>query len=486
MYCQRIADSCSCEFDVHRYSSRKTDASHFSAVRTALVLSLVGVFALLANSAPAQSYNEIASTWFLNPVTSNWTCSIAPGLPPVKSGTGAGACMAASPIDYGFAGVKMVPVTKLINGSLVNRTYFYTQIWGEVAGPGSECGGDTIGLFETGTDHDSLRGSGLIYRGTVRPCDGQYYGISSAFKDPNTGYIDVVSGVTNVNVQNDFGKRIVYGASVPNGSGDNGETFPSTWPLLVRVDNNSLPTISVTDMIVAPHPHMANVWFGFMSFFPYSPYYFATTPVMINWNNSTFSYLTAPNTWTTIPVGGSISVMPYSQIFTRATNLVYVPGNARWELWVDGMPGNEIPPRSGVPPCGFPAKPSPTADYNWNLGNSQGQLATGASASFYIVNSVASSYFATTGPYPLHSYGPNGVQDYGTPTSDDIRPNPSDYSMAFGIPSRADLPDGTWALYTGSLDAVICNYQMLVSNSSTMYNDAWSGSGILFTRVVNQ
>jgi hypothetical protein len=99
---------------------------------------------------------------------------------------------------------------------------------------------------------------------------------------------------------------------------------------------------------------------------------------------------------------------------------------------------------------------------------------------------VASSYFATTGPYPLHSYGPNGVQDYGTPTSDDIRPNPSDYSMAFGIPSRADLPDGTWALYTGSLDAVICNYQMLVSNSSTMYNDAWSGSGILFTRVVNQ
>ena len=81
MHCQRIADSCLCGFVAHR-RSRKSDASHFLAVRTAIIFSLVSAFALLANSASAQSYNEIASTWFLNPVTSNWTCSIAPGLPP--------------------------------------------------------------------------------------------------------------------------------------------------------------------------------------------------------------------------------------------------------------------------------------------------------------------------------------------------------------------------------------------------------------------
>ena len=79
MHCQRIADPFLYGFSVLRWSLKKADVSHFLAVRTAIILTLVGAFALLANSASAQSYNEIASTWFLNPITSNWTCSIAAG-----------------------------------------------------------------------------------------------------------------------------------------------------------------------------------------------------------------------------------------------------------------------------------------------------------------------------------------------------------------------------------------------------------------------
>src|SRR5689334_22617637 len=42
------------------------------------------------------AYNEYAGTWLLNPVTSNWTCSVFPNLPALING-----CTTANPAEYG-------------------------------------------------------------------------------------------------------------------------------------------------------------------------------------------------------------------------------------------------------------------------------------------------------------------------------------------------------------------------------------------------
>lgn len=418
-------------------------------------LSTVRVFAQTA-------YNEYAGTWLLNPITSNWTCSVFPNLPALVNG-----CTTTNPGEYGYAYVKPLPVTKFINGASVNKMYFYTEVFGGTHGAGSECVGDNIGLFETPYNHDGVRGSGVIYRGTVRPCDGQYYGLNSAFKDNTLGAIYLTAGVVNVNDPNDNFKRIVFGSSPHNSNEDNGIYF--SWSLLVRTN---LSNLLLTDVRLAPNPAQAYTWWGFMSFIDKnSPYYFITSPVIVNVLEQIFQYKTGPNTWVSIPIGGTISQTPYYQILRRSMDFSFVRG--RWELWVDGTTAQELPPRGGVPPCGFPAHPAPTTTYNNNLTN-DASLKTGGATSFYIV----SSDFSTTGPWPLYSYGPNNVQDYGTPTSDDIRANPSDYGDDFDFPSRIDLPDGTWGFYTGSSNATVCNYSLASWNF-------WSGSGIFMTRLVD-
>lgn len=448
--------------------------------RFSLVSIATNVVSLLLVALPAigqSNYNEIASIWLLNPVTSNWTCQVDPQLPPVKSGTGPGACYATQPSQYGFAYVRSVPVVKSVNGALVNKMYFYTEMFGESAGPGSECFGDSIVLFETPYTHDGVRGSGVIYRGTVRPCDQQFYAVGSAFKDPSSDIIYVTAGLdTETEAAANVHHKIVYASSKPSGGADDGIHF-SNWSTLIAVDTTSLPNLNITELQVAIHPQRANNWFGFMSFFPSTASFFGTTPVLIDWNTNTFQYLTGPTTWTSVPIGGLISQMPYPTIPTRANNLTYVASHARWELWVEGLPSGEGVKRSGVPPCGFPANPQPTATYNRNM-SSDGGLDNGSAISFYVVTPVVSTFFSPTGPFALLSDGPNGVQDYGSPGSDDIRPNPADYSVAFDFPNRTDLPDGTWGLYTGSLDATICNNVLGPS-------DPWSGSGILFTRLEN-
>jgi hypothetical protein len=273
--------------------------------------------------------------------------------------------------------------------------------------------------------------------------------------------------VVNVNDPNDNFKRIVLGSSPRNSNEDNGIYF--NWSLLVKTN---LSNLLLTDVRLAPNPAQSYTWWGFMSFIDKnSPYYFITSPVIVNVLEQLFQYKTGPSTWVSIPIGETISQAPYYQILRRSMDFSYVRG--RWELWVDGTTTQELPPRSGVPPCGFPTKPAPTATYTNNL-NSDTDLKSGGATSFYIVNSD----FSTTGPWPLYSYGPNNVQDYGTPGSDDIRANPSDYTADFDFPSRIDLPDVTWGFYTGSLNATICNYSLASWN-------LWSGSGISMTRLVD-
>jgi len=423
-------------------------------LKPALAFFLLASLPLFAET----SQNEIATSWLIDPVAQNWTCSPDPNLPPVPN------CYAVNPKQYAFVGVEAVPVQKLVNGVLTSRMYFYTESWGPIAGASSECAGDNISLFETPYTHAGVRGSGVIYRGTVRPCnDGHHWAVHSAFKDDSLNGIFITAGRAP---DGSTFKELMVGKSFKHSSEDDGIVF--TWSQLVTT---ALPGLDILNTEVRPHPTQPKVWWGFFTFDNHNDAsFFAMVPMKIDWNNNTFQYKTGPSTWTSIPIGGAITVLPYSELPSGADSLTYVRG--RWELWVDGTTATQLPPRSGVVPCGFPANPQPTSLYTANMLDASRVNQGGSSASYYVVTPD----FVITGPRPLTSKGPNGVSDYGTPASDDVRPNPADYGMAFVNAHRVDVPASSWGLYTGSQDNTICTYNIVDWHP-------WSGSGIRFTRL---
>jgi len=416
-----------------------------------LVLATVPVFA-------ETSQNEWSTAWLINPVTQNWTCSPFSVLPPVPN------CYANHPKQYAFVGVEAVPVRKIVNSVMTDRIYFYTESWGAIAGASSECAGDNISLFETPYTLAGVRGNGVIYRGTVRPCDGQHWAIGSGFKDDSLNGIFITAGRAPDGAT--F-KQLMVGKSFKDAKEDDGVLFD--WSTLVTTARADL---SIFNTEVRPHPTQAKVWWGFMSFDNHNDAtYHAMVPIKIDWNNNTFQYKTSATVWTSIPVGSAITTLPYTQLPSSAGSFANVRG--RWELWVDGDPTTQLPPRSGIEPCGFPANPQATAIYSANMLDASRVAQGGSSSAYYVVDV---DFTTITGPRPLTSNGANGFIDYGLPGSDDVRPNVADYAMAFVMPNRVDVLPDIKALFTGSQDSTICSYNIVDWHP-------WSGSGIRFTRL---
>lgn len=425
------------------------------ALKAVLLLLLLGSLPMYAEN----SQNEWSTAWLINPVTQNWTCSPHPGLPAVPN------CYAPTPRHYAFVGVEAVPVKKLIGGVLTDRMYFYTESWGALGGASSECGGDNITLFETPYTLQGMRGNGVVYRGTVRPCnDGHHWSVGAAFKDNSLNGIFITAGRAPDGAT--F-KQLMVGKSFKDTTEDDGIIFE--WSTLVTTARNDL---SIFTAEVRPHPTQSKVWWGFLGFDNVNDAtYHAMVPMKIDWNTNTFQYKTGAATWTSIPIGGAITVLPYTQLPSLPNSFVNVRG--RWELWVEGTTATQLPSRSGVVPCNFPVDPQPTKLYNANMLDPS-RVAQGGSSSAYRVIGV--DFTSIGAAQPLTSNGANGLVDWGMMGTDDIRPNPADSAMAFIMAHRVDVPPDVKALFTGSQDNTICSYNLVDWHP-------WSGSGIRFTRL---
>jgi hypothetical protein len=387
---------------------------------------------------------ETTSGWFLNPDTQNWSCNVFAGKTPIASGTGAGHCKAGDRAHLGY--VYAQPV-KVWDGS-ANKYYFYVEEWGQAEGPGSECPGDSVLIFEVPYTANGARASGVnpIYRGSASPCSSvePHWLFSSAFYDPLT------AGVTLTGQRNySDGTAAAFvdiwiAESKPATNGSYGKHF--TWKKLFAT---SIPGHNLFHLYVVPDAD-GRVWRGFIEHTA-PGYGWGATPIIIDRAQNTIRYKSSATTWTTIPVGGSMTgSVPYIQYHGFFSAFVKV--NNRYELWYDATG-----PRSG----NLPMSPCDMAKYTYNV---DGPLdRSGANIPQYIV--VNTNLETVLGPLPLYS---------------DTHPIPTDERFSVIVAKPANIVNLAGStLYYGSNDWGVCNLYL------TNWGH-WSGSGIRYGRLTTQ
>lgn len=405
-----------------------------------LLLSIVVMPPAFAESAQ----NEYASNWFLNVQTQNWTCSVFAGKTAIGGGAGVGQCKARPEYLQHLAFAFAQPV-KVWDGT-DNRYYFFVEEWGAPEGPGSECNGDSILIFEVPYSANGARAlqTTPIYRGTASPCGATepHWVFASAFQDPLTGGATLV-GQRNVadSVAGGAFRDVWIGESKPSG-GVYGKNF--AWKKLF---DTSIAGHNIYHLYVVPDAD-GKTWRGFME----NSYGagWGATPVIVDRVQNTVRYKTSATLWTTISVGGTMTVPPYRQVDGFMSSFAKV--NGRYELWLDN--GG---PRSNV-------KPMTVCDatkYAYNVGDSPGGLnRAGANAPRYIV--MDANLNALTAALPLMSA---------------THPVPSDEHYSIGGPRATNITGMTGStIYYGSNDWSVCSIYL------TNWNH-WSGMGIKWGRL---
>jgi hypothetical protein len=398
---------------------------------------------------------EFAGVWFINPLTQNWTCSIALGRPP-----GPADCREVAVSSLAFVAAEPIAATVLENGQLVNKYVVYAGEWGGVQGPGSECPGDSVMLFLSPYTADGAKGVGLVYRGVVQPScgtlpSGSNWALHSVFRDNARGGIQVTAGRTDLYCQAvGCFEELWLGSGTRSGGAD--VPHDLRWSLLVRSGLANVDLINLHLTKVA-----ANDWRGLMTYHNLNPApWQEATPVKINWSANTFSYKTGPSTWTSISIGGSITAMPWSMFQSEIHSFDFVSN--RYEVWLEGTPTAQFPARSGNRPNTCPDDPYLTNMSNMDT-DQNGQLEprwTLGQAQSYAVLDVDF----------------NLIKPLATMQST-VHPVPADFSFSLGNIARVDNPHLGRAVYYASQDYGICQHKYL--------NDwgHWSGSGIRVGRL---
>jgi hypothetical protein len=386
--------------------------------------------------------NEFSSGWLLNPQTQNWSCSVFDGKTPIGSGTGTGFCKANLVANLGY--VYAQPL-KVWNGS-ANKYYFYVEEWGAIEGPGSECWGDSILIFEAGYNDSGATGvTNPIYRGTANPssqCSGSssersHWLFTSAVYDAGSVYL---LGQRNKWNGTAF-KDIWLGTSAPAVNGSYGKHF--NWSKILQT------TIAGHDLIglYAVPDATGRIWRGVLENTHGGGW--GATPVIINWNNNTIQYKTGPSTWATVAVGGSISgALPYLQQHGFVASFTKV--NNRYELWYDTLPA---PGGSQLPMVGCN-----TTLYNYN-GSVLGRDDNGNQHKYVVMDTNLNAILG-----PLNH-------------TSSTHPIPSSEVWSIHDPHSANvLGYAGSTMYYGSNDWSICNVQLNDWNP-------WSGMGIRWGRL---
>lgn len=388
---------------------------------------------------------EFGGNWLLDPVAQNWSCQVAPGKAAPAQ------CRNYPPAYNAFISAEPVVVKK---SSGVQKYYFYVGTWGQLAGPTNECVGDGIGIFEAPyTAAGALGQVNLIYRGSARPCDGAYWYISSAFYDASLKEVYVTGERTDFNTNTIF-KELWLLRSPDIGTTQDGLNF--TQSLVLR---SGLADLNLHGLHVKPHPTTPKLWWGYLFYDNTSDeVWHATAQVYVDWNNNTVRYRTSATGWTTVPIGGTMAVMPYRALTRPVVSFSNVGG--RWEAWASGNDQTELPARNGVPPCA-----PPLTLYNQNV---SGPFAQDGSTRSPSGNDLR--YYTADADLSLL----NSRAIYSQ-----LRPVPSDYQFELVNAKRIDTLAGH-VLYSGSLRRTICTYDLLD------YPFFWSGSGIWAGQVRDQ
>lgn len=430
--------------------------------------------------------DEFAGTWFLNPVTANWACSLSQtgytiDLSKFK-------CAPDSPAYNAF--VYAQPFTWTEGG--VSKYFFLVQEWGQIGswhpttgvlqsaqGPGGECWGDSILLFSAPFTAQGARGTGITYRGVINPCPTTpgtrgLWSFHSVFTRNGKIYVTAQKAAENCDTAGCF-SEIWLGESTTG--------FTWTWTKIASVDKVAQPRLDVLGVFVTKDAN--NNVFGYLSFDDFDdPYWHTAGPVRLDVTTRSLSYQTASLSWVTVPTGGFITQKPRLQFASGVTAFTNV-GN-RFELWLagnlldadnngvvdsapDGCDGgtlpdgrSELPPRSCTPPPGC----TDLATYNANANNPAFQNGTtvrwthGGAANYVVVD----ANFNVLQPYRLLS------------STQFTSPIPADYGWEFAGLTHVDTLAGS-TLYYGSQRATICANRLLD------YPFYWSGSGIRFGRV---
>jgi hypothetical protein len=414
----------------------------------ALGAGMLAILSLTALPAPLlgeSGQNEVSGRWFLNPETQNWSCSVVAGKQPVINvGTGVGHCKAGFRENLGY--VRAIPLRQSTAGG--DKYYFYVEEWGGVEGPGSECWGDSILIFELPYTADGASGViNPIYRGAAQPAsscpetvaDGpdsgtdpdpnlerSHWTFHSVFKEPglSTTYL--------------LGQRVRFDGrfnEVWLGQASEGLNF--IWSRLLHTQRSDLSIYGIYAI-----PSGGSVWRGYLSFS--HPGGWGVTPVIVNRSTQQISYWTGDQVWTTVPLGGEITVLPYVQHHGFVTNYTFVRG--RYELWFV----NPVAKSGNRPLAVCPDDPYLTNNARWGNGQQP----------YYLV--VDSNF--------------NVVQPAKNLTSA-IHPIPSDNGFSVGEVTRTDTLAGPY-IYYGSQDWGVCNIKYL-------WPGEWSGSGIRVGRVAD-
>ncbi len=397
---------------------------------------------LLAESAT----REFAGKWFLNPSTQNWTCATEPGLPTVGPGSGTGQCKSNFTSNLGF--IRAYPTVRARASG--TKYFVYVQEWGGAAGPGSECWGDSIMLFET---PHSVAGAKAdvapIYRGVVTPpgeCseaspERSHWAFASVFHDNGFGATYLLGQRVRWDAAAPF-TEIWVGESSPNMQGyDEGIHF--TWSKLF---GTTIPDHNVYGAYLIPDDG-GLVWRGFLE--NSHPGGWGATPIIVDWLDLTIQYKTSATGWATIPVYGNMTGgLPYLQYHGFVSGYSFVRG--RYELHFGGPA-----PKSGN-------RPLPTCPDNPYVNNNTGVTLPGRWD-----NGQQPYYLVVDGNFDL-------VQSSRNLTST-IYPLPADTGFSHGALSRVETLAGQ-TIYYGSQNWSLCNVALNTWNH-------WSGSGIRFGRV---
>lgn len=417
---------------------------------------------------PEIAQQEFAGNWFLGGPSQNWTCSTAPGLPPIGTGTGAGKCYMSTLASQAF--MAAVPQVRTVTGG-TQKYFFYVQQWGMPEGPGSERWGDSTLLFELPYSAAGAMGtSAPVYRGVVSgnvgPNDPSKFfsTFHSVFHDNgfNATYMTgqrVWYPTAPAGYYDGF-KEIWVGQSSADVSGFN-EGVVFNWSRLFYTTSTAF---DVYGIYVEPDT-AGKVWRGYLYFSSAAGFGFA--PIIVDWLNSNIRYWTGNGVFTTIPIYGNMTVTPYKQHDGFGASLRKVQG--RYELWI-----SETPPRSGRRPNYYAGFPCPDNPYNNNVNTDmssdpgvQPRWTNGSQASYVVFDPNTFSPVDPDGPGPL------GVRRTHSST---LFPLPSDSGNTRGGVSRAETLAGQAIYYSDQ-------GQSLCSVSNLLNWNHWSGSGIRFGQV---